>query len=244
LIGDSCVDAYQFGTVNRISPEAPVPVFEPEREVIRGGMAANVFENLKMLGCEVTPMLGVGGRKTRLIDSRYGQQILRIDEDQRSPPIRIKSRIPQTYDAVVISDYNKGAVDYKLIREVRRHYVGPVFVDTKKPDLAKFADCFVKINEREYQARKTVNNHLIVTLGERGAEYHANGVTQCFPAHKVEVSDVCGAGDTFLAAVTYKYLSTGDISRSIEFALAAAAVTVQHLGVYAPTLEEINAIIG
>jgi sugar/nucleoside kinase (ribokinase family) len=51
---------------------------------------------------------------------------------------------------------------------------------------------------------------------------------------------VCGAGDTFLAALVYQYLNSGkSIESAIEFAIKAAAVTVQHMGVYAPTLEEI-----
>jgi sugar/nucleoside kinase (ribokinase family) len=56
----------------------------------------------------------------------------------------------------------------------------------------------------------------------------------------VEVSDVCGAGDTFLSALTYKYLENGhDITGAIKFATCVASITVQHRGNYSPTLEEI-----
>ena len=51
---------------------------------------------------------------------------------------------------------------------------------------------------------------------------------------------MCGAGDTFLAAVAYSYLETGSIEEAIKFAMRASAVTVQHVGVYAPRLEEIK----
>jgi hypothetical protein len=50
LLGDSCLDVYQYGTVDRMSPEAPVPVFVPAHEETRPGMASNVYENLKALG--------------------------------------------------------------------------------------------------------------------------------------------------------------------------------------------------
>ena len=46
LLGDSCRDIYQFGTVDRMSPEAPVPVFVPSYREERDGMASNVFKNL------------------------------------------------------------------------------------------------------------------------------------------------------------------------------------------------------
>ena len=62
-----------------------------------------------------------------------------------------------------------------------------------------------------------------------------------YPAVKVEVADVCGAGDTFLSALVYQYLTTKDIDSSIPFAIRASEVTVQHTGVYAPSLGEINA---
>ena len=42
LIGDHCEDVYHYGTVDRISPEAPVPVFVPTHETRRPGMAGNV----------------------------------------------------------------------------------------------------------------------------------------------------------------------------------------------------------
>ena len=50
LVGDVMIDAYQFGSVSRISPEAPVAVFDFESEEKRLGGAANVLLNLKSLG--------------------------------------------------------------------------------------------------------------------------------------------------------------------------------------------------
>lgn len=55
VIGDIMADYYLFGEVNRISPEAPVPVVEVERKEMRAGGAANVALNLRYLGA--TPLL-------------------------------------------------------------------------------------------------------------------------------------------------------------------------------------------
>lgn len=52
VIGDSMIDTYVYGAVNRISPEAPVPVVEVHREEHRLGGAANVALNLQALGAE------------------------------------------------------------------------------------------------------------------------------------------------------------------------------------------------
>jgi D-beta-D-heptose 7-phosphate kinase/D-beta-D-heptose 1-phosphate adenosyltransferase len=228
---------YQYGTIDRLSPEAPVPVFVPTRTEERAGMAGNVANNLKALGCYVDYLHGETSVKTRLIDERSKQQIVRIDRDVQSTPITFDTDIPDMYDAIVISDYNKGTVSYKLIEELIALSI-PVFIDTKKSDLERFQGAWVKINELEHSKIKSECSGLIVTRGSRGASaiHHSIDVS----SHSVEVVDVTGAGDTFLAALTYQYLDTGDIEKAIRFANLASAVTVQHSGVYAPTLKEIG----
>lgn len=52
VVGDLMVDRYYWGVVNRISPEAPVPVVEVESESVRLGGAANVANNIQALGGE------------------------------------------------------------------------------------------------------------------------------------------------------------------------------------------------
>ena len=113
VIGDVMCDIYLWGTVSRISPEAPVPVFESmERHPALGG-AANVAANLRELGCEVSLLsvigadaagqeirtlldkLGIGAtwlvedpsrpttEKTRLM--AHQQQMMRLDREHRLP---------------------------------------------------------------------------------------------------------------------------------------------------------------
>jgi D-beta-D-heptose 7-phosphate kinase/D-beta-D-heptose 1-phosphate adenosyltransferase len=236
LIGDDCVDVYQYGNVDRISPEAPVPVFESVGEESRPGMAGNVLANLKALGCTVNYLHGNTSVKTRLIDLRSRQQVLRIDNDVFSDSLKIESAIPHVYDAIVVSDYNKGTVSYQLIQQLRREFDGAIFVDTKKSNLEQLEGCIVKINNLEYSRVTSVCSDLVVTMGKAGARHG----TTVYSAPEFEVADVTGAGDTFLAALCVEYLhSNGDMQQAIEFAVRASAVTVQHTGVYAPTREEI-----
>jgi len=236
LIGDNCHDIYQYGTVDRISPEAPVPVFKFDYETRRPGMAGNVKENLVKLNCSVNYICDQTSTKIRLIDLRSKQHIVRIDNDITSNPVRLSKYEISSYDAIVISDYNKGTIDYELVKHLRHVYAGPIFVDTKKTDLAKFEGCFVKVNDLEYSLATTEPSNLIVTLGKHGASYNK----EIFSTEHIEVVDICGAGDTFLAALCFGYLNnSGDIVKAIRFANRAAAITVQHSGVYAPSIEEI-----
>ena len=111
LIGDLMLDKYVFGNIERISPEAPVPVFLSKKKNTVLGGAGNVFNNLAALGAKVT-LLSVIGKdlaareikkklkinktckyflyeekniittcKTRYLSSN--QQIIRVDEEQR-----------------------------------------------------------------------------------------------------------------------------------------------------------------
>ncbi len=110
LIGDVMLDRYLKGEVQRISPEAPVPILKYQQQIIRPGGAANVALNLKSLGAEVriVSIVGIdthgeklmdilknegfevsgivrnGDRKTT-VKTRImagGQQLLRVDEEE------------------------------------------------------------------------------------------------------------------------------------------------------------------
>ena len=71
IIGDIIVDEYIWGDVNRISPEAPVPVFEISAERTSNGGAANVAQNIVSLGGKAK-LIGVIGK------DRDGEKIVRM----------------------------------------------------------------------------------------------------------------------------------------------------------------------
>lgn len=113
VVGDIMLDKYIWGGVNRISPEAPVPVLKVKNKSERAGGAANVALNLTNLGANAIlcglvgddsnnkklvrilqksgvntePILTINGRptiaKTRLIGGH--QQMVRLDEEQSNP---------------------------------------------------------------------------------------------------------------------------------------------------------------
>jgi rfaE bifunctional protein kinase chain/domain len=76
VVGDAMLDRYWFGAVERISPEAPVPVVRVNREEERLGGAANVALNAKTLGAQATLLTVVGddepARKLRTLLEQQG----------------------------------------------------------------------------------------------------------------------------------------------------------------------------
>ena len=80
VVGDAMLDRYWFGAVDRISPEAPVPIVRVNREEERLGGAANVALNVKTLGAQATLLTVVGddepARKLRLLLEQQGVSAL------------------------------------------------------------------------------------------------------------------------------------------------------------------------
>ena len=241
LIGDTCIDEYIVGSVDRLSPEAPVPIIKVLYKNLVPGMSSNVCLNLKALGIDPDFVTNKEHMiKSRFIDQRSGQHLLRVDDE---PAISAwDGRTPNPineYDCVIISDYNKGFLTYESIEKIIAQASGPVFIDTKKTDLSRFRGAYIKINELEYGNSTSLCDNMIVTMGGTGALLKTNGYEKLFSTTPADVVDVCGCGDTFLSALAYKFLMTDNIEDAIIFANRAAGLTVQHQGNYAPTLNEI-----
>ena len=234
LIGDSCTDEYVYGTCERLNPEAPVPILKFKRKETTPGMAWNVRQNLMSFGLSVYILTNKEPiTKTRYIDEKSNQHILRVDDEGVCDPMDYE--LPEDeYDALVISDYDKGFLTEKKIQELVDWFDGPVFIDSKKTKLPK-KDCYLKINEIESKLLKGYKN-LIVTKGAGGADY--NKVN--YPGEKTKIVDVVGAGDTFLSALVYFYLLYGTIEKAIPYANKASAIAVQNFGTYVLTENDVK----
>lgn len=235
LIGDSCIDVFVYGTVERLNPEAPVPILNYKRTETREGMCCNVYNNLSSFGLKVDMITNEEKIiKTRYIDEKTNQQILRVDNEVPVKPMSYS--IPEEpYDAVVISDYNKGFVTTETLFEIVYSSKCPVFIDTKKTIFPEHS-CYVKINDLEYSKLNKKYNNLIITHGSKGAEY--DGIL--YPGEKVNVYDVVGAGDTFLAGLVYGFLKYGRIEEAIPLANKAAAIAVSNSGTYVLTEQDVE----
>jgi D-glycero-beta-D-manno-heptose-7-phosphate kinase len=246
LVGDSCYDVYHYGEVKRISPEAPIPIFDLKYSEKKYGMASNVYENLKSLDADVHIHTNFKEIKNRYIDIKSKQQLLRVDEKNDnggSNGIMYDLINYDMYDAIVVSDYGKGFFNRSDYTQLRENFEGPIFVDTKDTQLEHYTGAIIKINHHEYEKAGSVTDieNLIVTHGGDHVMWYREKkyAPEIFFPPKVEAHDVCGAGDTFLAALTVRYLETYSLEEAIKFAMKAASITVKRIGVYAPKREEI-----
>jgi bifunctional ADP-heptose synthase (sugar kinase/adenylyltransferase) len=236
VIGDSCKDVHVYGASERLCPDAPVPIFVPTFKKTNKGMAGNVYENLLSLGVECDLITNEKEiTKTRYVEEKTNYIILRIDsgEEKINRVEGLENINYRAYDAVVISDYDKGFLSKEDILFISEKH--PLtFLDTKKllgPWVGKIK--YIKINEVErkksshYLISTSLYDKLITTIGSKGCEYQDN----IYPVEKVEIKDLSGAGDSFLAALVFMFLQTEDINESLVFANECATKVVQQKGV-------------
>ena len=237
LIGEQCDDIFIYGDTPRLSPEGPAPVFIPTREVYNGGMGMNVMGNLMALGVDVDFEHQQSSiTKTRHIHEPSNTLLLRIDEEKNID--NIGERLPKLgfweYQMVVVSDYNKG-----FLTEEDIAYIGfkhpNVICDTKKKLGEWCKDLrFIKLNRTEFENNKEfieqndwILEKLIITLDKDGCMYRGTS----YPTEKVEIMDISGAGDTFVAGFVKEFLDSEDVSKSIQFGNRCSTQVVQKRGV-------------
>lgn len=296
VIGDLILDHYIFGTCDRISPEAPVPVLKVCNEDSKLGGACNVASNLATFGARVY-LCGVIGqdrdgsllldmirklnidtsliltnsnfatiKKTRFIASN--QQVLRVDNeydnlvfDTKYIQDSISSKI-HLFDSIVLSDYNKGMLEYNLTRQIisiAKHNNKLILCDPKGNDYSKYNDATLitpnkkeaqiavnmkidsksSLKESGFKLRKDHNlDYAIITLSEDGMAIFDDDI-HIINTFAKEVFDVTGAGDTTIAALAFGLSCNLNIYDSAKFANAAAAVVIGKIGSSTATLSEV-----
>jgi D-beta-D-heptose 7-phosphate kinase / D-beta-D-heptose 1-phosphate adenosyltransferase len=237
-----------------------------------GTLLDTALADIDGVGCEF--LIRDEGRttsKTRFMAD--GGHLLRVDMEEPSPLKaedetelleRLRKYAPQA-DAIVISDYAKGAVTPRiataLISDGIKHGV-PVIVDAKEPGARRYSGATViKPNLKEITLAlklkaipegkdavkaaqmlliKQETKYVLLTMGERGmvlAAHHGHVLE--IKAHPVKQIDVTGAGDAVAAALALALASGEDIVNATHFANAAAAVVVTKSGTARPTPAEV-----
>jgi D-beta-D-heptose 7-phosphate kinase/D-beta-D-heptose 1-phosphate adenosyltransferase len=252
VVGDSMVDQYHFGRVDRISPEAPVPIFIEETSEPRRGGAGNVAHQLEALGCQVRTVFA----KRWSVKHRYfagHHQVFRRDEDQFATAEDIDSACQRIAyqinecDVVVLSDYAKGLLSPSLCQDVIR-YGKTTVVDPKGRDWSKYRGAQVICPNEHELLSGTQERHrgmIVAKLGAKGLAIRTHdGVEHLrIPAQAKQVFDVTGAGDVVTALVAASIAVNGSFHDAAVIANHAAGVVVGKLGTAVCTKDELLAAL-
>jgi D-beta-D-heptose 7-phosphate kinase/D-beta-D-heptose 1-phosphate adenosyltransferase len=289
VIGDVMLDRSIWGHVDRISPEAPVPVLRSVRTTSAPGGAANVAMNLAGLGVtvaqagfwgndgemrELKEALAVTGvdvsgmiisghstiSKTRIVSRN--QQLLRLDVESAGPHTEAEDQallerslaLVQGVDAVILSDYAKGALSASLCQAViasARERGIPVLADPKGQDFSKYAGATTicpnlqelglvtgiavdRLGELLAAGQQLVGklgiDYLTVTMSEKGIRIVYPDSFFHSPTRAREVFDVTGAGDTVIATMAASLGAGLDPETAVNLANIAAGIVVAKTG--------------
>jgi D-beta-D-heptose 7-phosphate kinase/D-beta-D-heptose 1-phosphate adenosyltransferase len=294
------LDRFAYCEIERISPEAPVPVLLVRQRRVSLGGAGNVARNIATLGGQAV-LLGLVGRDhageelqalvgegSHIVDTliksdarpttcktRYvagHQQIMRVDEESTHPIegaeekalIAALDEAIGSVDAIVLSDYGKGALSRKILSatmsRARTRRI-PVFIDPKHDDFRRYrgATCItpnlaelaraVKMpvgTDAEVVGAATRALHdaqaeaILATRSEKGMMLvAASGEVYVESARAREVFDVSGAGDTVIAVLALAHASGQSLSDAMRLANTAAGIVVGKLGTAAVELDEL-----
>ena len=289
VIGDVMLDRSIWGDVDRISPEAPVPVLRSVQTKSAPGGAANVAMNLVGLGVnvaqtgfwgndsemrELSALLAPAGvdssgmilsghstiSKTRIVSRN--QQLLRLDVESADPRpvtehqalLERSLALVRTADAVILSDYAKGALSPQLCHAVialARERQIPVLVDPKDREFSKYAGAtticpnlqelglVTGISSRNLEellaaaqqlVRQLGIDYMTVTMSEKGIRILYPDAVFHSPTRAREVFDVTGAGDTVIATMAASLAAGLDPETAVTLSNIAAGIVVAKTG--------------
>jgi D-beta-D-heptose 7-phosphate kinase / D-beta-D-heptose 1-phosphate adenosyltransferase len=262
IIGDVIDDEYWHGKTHRLSPEAPIPVISEVVKSHRLGGAGNVYQNLSNLTDDVFlyDPRSIRPHKLRIFIDNY--LITRIDTEVYQPIEVDLSLLPIKTEYCILSDYNKGILhNSQLIIDQLNNKKIRTIVDPKKK-FSKYKNCWLlKTNKKEFEEEvntkfdeadieKSLKDislkynipNIIITTGGGPLYYYkaVENIVKKFETKVSNVIDVTGAGDVFIAVLTFLVSNEHRIEEAIEIANKAATLSVSKLGTYAITKEDLN----
>ena len=139
IIGDAMIDAYMWGNIHRMSPEAPVPVVDIEKRESRLGGAANVALNIQSLGAKPVLFSAIG-------TDHYGDVFMMLMEKQklsREGLQRLSDRNTTVKTRIISDNKHVLRVDEESTKPITEYFVATeleVLIRSKKFDVVIFED--------------------------------------------------------------------------------------------------------
>ena len=250
VCGDAIIDRYHFGRCDRLSPEAPVPVFVETSKTDREGGAANVTHQLVALNAAVSARYG----SPESVKHRYfvgSHYLFRLDEDhQTNPSIEYDFDVlVHGYQVIVLSDYAKGFLTEHFCRQIIQAATIaeiPVVVDPKGTDWTKYVGAAVicpnHLELAQFGAIKAsvMFPTVVEKCGADGIRVHQGDLIKSYKALNTKPVDVTGAGDTVTSIVALGVATDMPMHLIAQLANEAAAVVVGKVGTAVVYASELN----
>ena len=191
VIGDIMLDKYSHGNMNRISPEAPVPIVDINKVTFKPGGASNVARNLSALGMSVT-LLGITGDDPEL------KELIKVlrHTDIKFDPVKditirttLKQRIIANGQHLIRLDHedkNKSCMHKELYKKITKHMKNADIIILS--DYDKGAVKPISKEVIEFANQKGVK----VIIDPKGTDYSAYKRAYMVKPNELEFSTIIG----------------------------------------------------
>lgn len=222
-------------------------------DVIGKEMITNLEKN-NIFTSNVEPVTGVPtGVATILLTEGDNRIIVTPGANSHVTPayIRSKETVIKESDAILVQlEIPLEAVIVTL--ELADKHGVPVIINPapaqELPQLVWDKATWITPNEQEKEqlfSNKQCNEQLITTLGNKGASFQKDGREYIVLGYEMDAIDTTGAGDTFNGALTTAIAEEKTINEAVQFANAAAALSVTKFGAQGgmPTKQEVEVLL-
>ena len=195
------------------------------------------------------------------------KQFVRIDYEKKHDDIfnnqliETFEKFDKNFDFIILSDYNKGVLNKKLIDHIIENVDVPVIVDPKKNNFNIYSRATIitpNLNELSLATNINCDNKnnilsacnkvlneskikfIVATMGDKGMMVVGENFNKFISPIEIPNADVSGAGDTVVSSLSLSYIISNDIIYSSQVANIAASIAVSKKGTYAVKLSELN----
>lgn len=233
VIGDVMLDRYIYGTVDRISPEAPVPILLHTHDEVKAGGAANVAFNLAAWGCQ-TALIGLVGKdanakglQSLLAENNIQQCLI----ESASRPTSVKTRVVASSHHLLRIDeestqYLEGAEEQEIVHQAER------FLESYQPHLIILED-YNKglLTESFIRTVKTFakKHHIFLAVDPKEKNFFAYAGADLFKPNLREASQAARKSiqPAELQETTKTWRSTHDF-HTVAITLGAQGIFIQN----------------
>lgn len=270
IVGDLIVDQNVTGRASKLSPEGPYPIFKMGKRSCEPGGAGSAAIRAAELGADIQVIAPVGHEalencnlhgwrslilvedwdnpvKTRFMTD-WGPEIVRLDEERvphPDTPALVAGHLAKVTEsqALLISDYRKGAIGPEVMQVARRKFAN-IVVDGKGPWRLYSGVRIITPNDAEMMAEmggETVTvrdiaarllkhkiDHCLWTRGTQGAMLiSCHGPATRIPPGNISAKPAVGAGDAVAAALATGLAAGFDVEEACRLAILAASYSVE-----------------
>lgn len=250
IVGDIMLDKYYFGSVERISPEAPVPIVNIKKEESRLGGASNVANNISSLGGQ-TILCGAVGHDFfgKEIERMAKKKNIELSLTRTMQPTITKARIIGGKQQIVRLDYEEKIVLPEDEKENLKNNIIALLSECHVLVISDYGKGFITEEICQFLIAKAQEQHKIVVIDPKGKNWDKYSGADIITPNVKELSDIVGypiqnddreIEKAALEIIHSKHLSTLLVTRSEKGMTLVNATRCVHIPTHSEEVFDVS----